>query len=91
MKNISSYVEELYPEEGTEKITSEWQLIVKDFLDTLNKDREGKYKPYNVGQMLSMMKRAGIKGVQGHKAFLFDCQKAKNFGAYFHWYIKNKK
>lgn len=79
-------------ETGTEKITSEWQLILKDFLDELNKGRgEGtQWKEYTASRVAGMMSRAGIKK-GGYRNFLVDCKKAKNFSAFFHWRLKQIK
>ena len=103
MKDISKLIEIHIPfeeppvEKGTEKITSEWQLIMKDFLDELNpskeawaKSQEKPFKPYTPGGLAGMMKRAGVSK-NGYRNLLTDCKKAPNFSAFFHWKLKQLK
>ena len=93
-KHIDFIPEEELPiaEEGTENITNDWQLVIKDFLDELNKGRgKGtKWKEYTAGRLMGMLGKAGMSK-QGYRNFLVDCQKANNFSAFFHWKLKQIK
>ena len=66
------------------KISSERQLILKDFLDRLNSER-GKYpeiKPGRLGMMMSLMTNSQMR------QFYHECLYAKNFSKFFWWKFK---
>ncbi|NCB14334.1 MAG: hypothetical protein EOM78_22345 [Erysipelotrichia bacterium] len=68
------------------KITSERQLILRDFIDKLNSER-GKYPPVNpklIAIKLSYLKTEELK------VFYSLCKEAKHFSRYF-WFATNVK
>lgn len=72
------------PEKKT--ITNERQLLIKDFLDKLNSEREPPYKPLSparVGMLLRYCTNQQLK------QFYSDCNYAKHFSKYFWYKLKN--
>ena len=67
------------------KITSERQLILKEFLDRLNQDRKPPYLPIVPARLGKMMQ---FMTVSQMKQFLGECKYAKNFSKYFWWSFK---
>ena len=71
------------------KIRNERQLVLKDFLDKLNRDRERSgFKPYTPAYL--GMKLAHLT-LEDMYFFLSECRHAKNFSKYFHWALKVEK
>ena len=68
------------------KITNERQLVIKEFLDTLNKDREGTKYPPIAPQRLGVM--LGHINTYDLKIFLADCRYANHFSKYFFYKLK---
>lgn len=82
---------ELFPGEES-KITSPWQLVIKDFEDKINPDRiSAGYKPYPASAIASKLKMSGIRGERNARIFYLQCEKANNFVAFFEWYLKNNR
>ena len=70
------------------KITNERQSVVKEFLDILNGQRDGKYKPLTparLGVMFRFMSTGELK------LFLANCKDAQNFSSFFWWSFKSIK
>lgn len=66
-------------------ITSERQLILKDFLDTLNIYRKPPYKPLTPARLGNMMRFMTISQM---KQFYSECKQANHFSKYFWWKFK---
>jgi hypothetical protein len=91
MESLSNLLQNRPIERGTEKITSERQLLIKDFMDRLNADArasKGKYKEKPASFYAT--KVAHLSTVQ-LREFYQDCSRARNFGAYFYWSLKPKQ
>lgn len=84
MKRISDLQINLFGEVGTERITNERQLVIKDFLDKLNSDRKN-FKPLKAGFVGMKMSAMNTREL---KEFYNDCCKAKNFSKYWWWALK---
>lgn len=70
------------------KITNQRQEVVKEFLDILNSQRGGQFKPLTparLGVMFRFMSTGELI------AFLANCKDAKNFSSFFWWSFKSVK
>ncbi len=87
MKNISDFLKK--PEKQKSKITSERQLVIKDFLDQLNPPRiaSGR-KPLSPG-FVSMKMR--FMTTSEMKVFYGECGYAENFSKHWWWRLDVKK
>ncbi len=87
-KDYFSKLAERKEEAKKSKITNERQSVVKEFLDILNSQRDGKYKPLTparLGVMFRFMSTGELK------AFLANCKDAQNFSSFFWWSYKSVK
>ena len=66
-------------------ITSERQLIIKEFLDILNSTRHG-YPPTTPAYLATKFTKVSNSDL---KIFLADCKYAQNFSKYFWWKLKS--
>lgn len=83
IKNLFGDTEIASKKSDTSKITNSRQLIIKDFLDILNPQRESAgYKPLSP-QMLAV--KLGHVSTEDLQMFYGQCRGAQNFTKYF-WY-----
>jgi len=87
MELLKNRLEKYQPKQKS-KITSERQLVIKEFLEKLNLDRKPPYKPLTparIGMMMRFMTTSQMK------IFLADCKYANNFSKYYWWSFKKNK
>lgn len=66
------------------KITNERQLVIKDLLEGVNKTSRKPFKPSFIAFKTSHLSLPDLKYL------LRECEKARNFGAYFFYSLKTK-
>ena len=73
-------------EQGIDKIVNERQLIIKDFLDAINRERQGtKYKPLTAKFVAVKL---GHLSTFDLKFFFKQCYDSKSFGKVFFGALK---
>jgi len=87
--NLTNYLDK-FKLEPKDKITSERQEIIKQFLDTLNADRKD-YKPLTAGFVSSKMPKILFPTNHDLYLFLTKCRNSKCFGACWWSCLKTTK
>lgn len=73
-----------------ETMLCERSAIIKEFVDRLNKERGGSYKPLSAGFVASKMYNAGLKDDFDLYWFLGYCKDARNFSSCWWWALNPK-
>jgi hypothetical protein len=90
MQSIASFMQLPLAEDSPRKCLNQRQELIKLFVEKLNADRVGKYKPLSPKFIASKMAMAGIKDNQDLYWYYKYCEDAKNFGACWWGSMKSK-
>lgn len=92
MQNFFSGYKIKEVEERDLKITNGRQAALREFVERLNKEREGKsLRPLSPAFVSKKMADGGIKTEGDLVWFFAQCKEAKNFSAYWWWALRGTK
>lgn len=91
MENIKEYLQRIQSVTPRKSRITEYSEIVQKFLDELNPSRVLKGLPPVTYPIMGFHLKRARMSLKSLYPFYEECRRAKNFSAYFWWYLKERK